>query len=236
MKRHKRIFLIAALIFALLSVVLSSACQEVYIPEMPTMNSPTFTISVSINMPAGVRKIQWQVTQGSATLINSDKSTVTVSGAKDGAYRFDVFVTDNNGAVAHDWVPVTVSGSIVNPEPPTVPPTGYIVRDTIKIFIDTCKIDYTKFSSLQFVLLLPEEGGKYILPDSTTIYQAQYGVAPPYIRLKDDASLRVYRFTRNYTINKVSTPIRFTLYKSGAWIREIKDKDGIWQIFPYAPY
>jgi hypothetical protein len=224
MRKHKRIFLIAALIFALLSVVLSSTCQEVYIPAIPPVSTASFTIPATYNFPAGIKSIRWQVTQGTATLINSNDQIVTVIGAVDGEYRFDVFVTDNNDVTVSDWVPVVVSGVGSIPQV-TIP------KDTIKI--DTCGFDWSKVANLTFVLLLPEDkGGTVRIPDSTTVYKAIYGAMPPHIRLKDDASLRLYRFTRNYTINKVSTPVRFTLYKSGAWIRE-RQINGVWTILNY---
>jgi hypothetical protein len=50
---------------------------------------------------------------------------------------------------------------------------------------------------------------------------------------KDDISTILYRFQRSYIINKVSTPVRFTLYKAGAWRRELKDSKGIWKNYPY---
>jgi hypothetical protein len=223
MKRHKRIFLIASLVFALLSVVLSSTCQEVYIPAMPSINTTSFTIPATYNFPAGIKKIQWQVTKGTATLINSDQQIVTVIGVVDGEYRFDVFVTDNNDVTVSDWVPISVSGVGSIPQV-TIP------KDTIRV--DTCGFDWSKVANLTFVLLLPDEGGAARLPDSTTVYKAIFGASQPYLRIKDDASLRLYRFTRNYVINKVSTPVRFTLYKSGAWIRE-RQVGGVWRIYDY---
>ena len=219
---------------------LTTAGQSVFIPESPVINSQQFTITASVDIPAGIKKIEWKVTSGTATLINSGSTTVTVQVAADGAYRFDIFVTDMNDVTVTDWVPVSVSGSALNPipvQPPVVTPPGtIIVRDTIKIFIDTCRIDYTRINDLTFVLVLPDEGGQVRLPDSTTVYQAVYGAIPPHIRLKDSIGGIMYRFQRTYTINKVSTPIRFTMYKTGAWIRERKDSAGIWQNYPYAPY
>jgi hypothetical protein len=111
-----------------------------------------------------------------------------------------------------------------------------VVKDTVKIFIDTCTIDYSKLTDLSLVLMIQDEGGTVILPDSTKAYQALYGAAQPHERLKDDLSLILYRFQRSYTINGILTPIRFTLYKTGAWRRELKDSKGIWQNYPYAPY
>jgi len=212
----------------LLFVSFYGKAQEVYIPAIPAINTTSFTIPATYNFPAGIKKIQWQVTQGTATLINSNQQTVTVIGAVDGEYRFDVFVTDNNDVTVSDWVPVLVSGVGSIPQV-TIP------KDTIRV--DTCGLDWSKVKDLTFVLLLPEDkGGTVRLPDSTTVYKAIYGAIPPHIANKDITSFRMYRFTRNYVINKVSTPVRFTLYKSGAWIREIKDSAGIWQIYPYAPY
>jgi len=120
---------------------------------------------------------------------------------------------------------------VVLPPPPTT-----IVRDTIYLIRDTCSIDYSKLTDLQFVLVIPDEGGTVKLPDSTEVYKAIYGAAQPHVRLKNDLSLIVYRFQRSYTINGVLTPVRFTMYKTGAWRRELKDSAGIWQNYPYAPY
>jgi hypothetical protein len=75
-----------------------------------------------------------------------------------------------------------------------------------------------------------------MIPDSIFVYQSIFGSAQPHIRMKDDLSIIMYRFQRTYSIKKVATPIRFTMYKTGAWIREIKDSAGIWQNYPYAPY
>ena len=198
--------------------------QEVYIPAMPAINTTSFTIPATYNFPAGIKKIQWKVTQGTATLINSNSEVVTVIGVVDGEYRFDVFVTDNNDVTVSDWVPVVVSGVGSIPQV-TIP------KDTI--MVDTCGFDWSKVANLTFVLLLPEDkGGTVRIPDSTTVYKAIYGAIPPHIRLKDDASLRVYRFTRSYVINGKSTPVRFTLYKTGAWIRETQI-NGIWTILNY---
>lgn len=85
---------------------------------------------------------------------------------------------------------------------------------------------------LTVALTLDSTGGNFMFDDSTTLYQATFGVAPPHIRLKDTEP-RVYRFTRNYTINGKSQPVRFTLYKSGAWIRELRNAAGQWEIFKY---
>jgi len=119
----------------------------------------------------------------------------------------------------------------ITPDPPTT-----LLRDTIIIIRDTCRIDYAKINDLTFVLVLPDNGGPVRLPDSTTVYQAVYGAIPPHDRLKDSIGGIMYRFQRTYTINKVATPIRFTMYKTGAWRRELKDSAGIWQNYPYAPY
>lgn len=124
-----------------------------------------------------------------------------------------------------------IAPPVIMPDPPTT-----LVRDTIYLIRDTCSIDYTKINDLTFVLVLPDEGGQVRLPDSTTGYQAIYGAIPPHIRFKDDIPRIMYRFQRTYTISGVSTAIRFTMFKTGAWIRERKDSAGIWQIYPYAPY
>jgi len=86
-------------------------------------------------------------------------------------------------------------------------------------------------SSTSYALILPETGGKFMADDSTTLYKAIHGAAPPHERLKDDTSLIAYRFTRSYVISGVSTSVRFTLYKTGAWIREKKNTSGIWKPF-----
>jgi hypothetical protein len=109
-------------------------------------------------------------------------------------------------------------------------------RDTIYLIRDTCSIDYSKINDLTFVLVLPDNGGPVRLPDSTKVYQAIYGAAQPHEANKDDIKNIMYRFQRTYTINKVATPVRFTMYKTGAWRRELKDSAGIWQNYPYAPY
>jgi len=119
----------------------------------------------------------------------------------------------------------------ITPNPPTVLP-----RDTIIIIRDTCSIDYSKLNDLTFVLVLPDNGGPVLLPDSTRVYQAIFGAAQPHEANKDDIKNIIYRFQRTYTINKVATPVRFTMYKTGAWRRELKDSAGIWQNYPYAPY
>lgn len=102
-------------------------------------------------------------------------------------------------------------------EQPIFPPCETkIVRDTVKFFIDTCTIDYSKLQDLQFVLMLPEEGGKFILPDSTVLYNALFGTAQPHVRMKDDTSIRADRFYRGTGVNRR----RVTLYNTGAWIVE----------------
>ena len=136
----------------------------------------------------------------------------------------DKFSTEQSHSVEPVLIPIT----------PAEPKDTFllVVKDTVKVFVDTCTIDYTKLVDVQFVVMIPDEGGTVKLPDSTTVYKAIYGAAQPHVRLKDDASLRLYRFTRNYTINGVSTPVRFTLYKTGAWIRE-RQINGVWTIMPY---
>lgn len=109
--------------------------------------------------------------------------------------------------------------------------------DTVYLTRDTCMfIDFSKINDTTYVLFLSDRGGSASLPDSTIFYQAIFGVAQPHVRLKDDLSLIMYRFQRNYTIKGVSTPVRFTMYRTGAWMRELKDSAGIWKIYPYAPY
>jgi hypothetical protein len=86
---------------------------------------------------------------------------------------------------------------------------------------------------ISVVFTLPEIGGVAMLPDSNSLYKTIFGSMQPHQLRKDDLDLRLYRFTRTYVINGVSTPVRFTLYKTGAWIREIKNTAGIWQILNY---
>jgi hypothetical protein len=99
------------------------------------------------------------------------------------------------------------------------------------VYRDTCNFDWNT-SPTKFVLMLSEEGGKFMAPDSTTVYRATFGAAPPHERLKDDPSLRFYRFTRTVLLNGVNTTVRFTLYKTGAWIRE-RQVNGVWTNIPY---
>ena len=140
----------------------------------------------------------------------------------------DKFSTEQSHSVEPVLIPIT----------PSEPKDTFllVVKDTVKVFVDTCTIDYTKLADVQFVLMIPEEGGTVRLPDSTEVYKAIYGAAQPHEAYKDDIKNIMYRFQRTYTINKVATPVRFTMYKTGAWRRELKDSAGIWQNYPYAPY
>jgi hypothetical protein len=115
-----------------------------------------------------------------------------------------------------------------DPIPVPVDPNPIIVRDTIKFYIDTCSIDYSKLTGLQLVLSLPEEGGAFLLPDSTTALFALTGFTPPHKRLKDDPTLIVDRFTRGTFANRR----RITLYTTGAYIRE-KYISGKWTVVDY---
>ncbi len=123
---------------------------------------------------------------------------------------------------------------IVDTLPAQKPPVDSCVTiiDTVYIVKDSCSIDYSLLNDLSFTIMLPEVGGVAQLPDSTTIYKAIFGVAQPHVRLKDDTSIRQYRFTRYYTINGIKTAVRFTLYKTGAWIRE-RQINGVWTIWDY---
>lgn len=214
------------LIVTILTMIMNRICaQSVFIPEMPIMSVQKFTIPVQYNVP-GIRKIEWKQTIGNATIVNPSEKYPQITGAVDGDYRFDVFVTDSLNRIFTDWVPVKVvgAGSIVE---------STVIRDTVYIPRDTCSINYSKINDISFVIMLPDVGGTAVLPDSTTIYKAINGAAQPHVRLKDDLSIRVYRFTRTYTINGVSQSVRFTLYKTGAWIREIKNSSGVWTILDY---
>ncbi|NJN26096.1 MAG: T9SS type B sorting domain-containing protein [Cyclobacteriaceae bacterium] len=60
----------------------------------------------------------WQKTSGpTATLSNTDKSTLSVSNLSEGSYSFTITVTDDKGASASDKVDVFVSSTIVNQLP-----------------------------------------------------------------------------------------------------------------------
>jgi hypothetical protein len=121
-------------------------------------------------------------------------------------------------------------------EPVLPNPLVTLIRDTVYLIRDTCSIDYNKLVDLTFVLLIQERGGTVMLPDSTLVYSAVFGAAQPHERLKDDLSLIIYRFQRNYVIQGVSTPVRFTMYKTGAWRRELKDSLGVWRNYPFKQY
>jgi hypothetical protein len=225
MKRPAALLLIGFfLIITILTLVASRlSAQSVFIPEMPTINTAHFTIPVQYNVP-GLRRVEWKQTIGSAIIVNPYDKFPQITGAVDGDYRFDVFATDSTGTTFTDWVPVTVRG--VGSVPSVVIP-----RDTI--YRDTCGLNWMALNDLSFVILLPEIGGTAYLPDSTAAYKAMFGAAPPHQRFKDDASIRVYRFSRTYVVNGKSQSVRFTLYKTGAWIREIKDAAGVWQVWDY---
>lgn len=128
-------------------------------------------------------------------------------------------------------------GSIYGAEPILVqtPPPSQVIRDTVWLSRDTCGGGFKEFIDQggSMALMLPEEGGYFVLPDSTTYYQALFGAAPPHLRLKDDASLRVHRFTHSFSVSGKTVRYRFTLYKTGAWIREQQQADGSWKIIPY---
>ncbi len=218
--------IVAVLLFFMVMSLLAYrlTAQSVFIPEMPVVSTAHFTIPVQYNIP-GLRRVEWKQTIGSAVIVNPYDKYPQITGAVDGDYRFDVFATDSTGTTFTDWVPVIVRGvgSV---------PSVDIPKDTI--WRDTCGLNWAALNDLTFVILLPEVGGTAYLPDSSvTAYRAMFGAAPPHQRLKDDASIRQYRFSRTYVVNGKSQSVRFTLYKTGAWIREIKDSAGVWQIWDY---
>lgn len=223
MTKAEKFLLTGFFVCILLLAMILTRAQSVFIPEMPIVTTAHFTIPVNYNIP-GLRRVEWKQTIGNAIIINPYDKYPQITGAVDGDYRFDVFAIDSTGTTFTDWVPITVRGVGSVPQV-TIP------RDTI--WRDTCGLNWAALNDLTFVILMPEVGGTAYLPDSSSAYKAMFGAMPPHQSLKDDTSIRAYRFTRYYTINKVSTAVRFTLYKTGAWIRERKDANGIWQIWDY---
>lgn len=97
-------------------------------------------------------------------------------------------------------------------------PGTTIVRDTIKVVVtkDTCSFDFGK-DPLQLTLMLPEEGGAFMLPDSVTAYRALFGKAQPHERLKNDTSLIAWRRIEGQAANRR----RLTAYTTGAFVVEM---------------
>ncbi len=93
---------------------------------------------------------------------------------------------------------------------------------TVVIYRDTCQFDFSK-SPTQFVVMLPEQGGKFMLPDSVTVYRAMYGAAQPHERLKNDVSLIAFRTQVLSGDNRR----RITIYTTGAALIE-KVINGTW--------
>lgn len=93
-----------------------------------------------------------------------------------------------------------------------------IVRDSIWVSRDTCGGGLKEFveSGGSMALMLPEEGGSFMLPDSTTLLMALQGAAPPHKRLANDTSLIHERFFRGTG----DARRRITLYRTGAYVIE----------------
>jgi hypothetical protein len=106
------------------------------------------------------------------------------------------------------------------------------VKDTVYIDRDTCSIDYSKIIEFSMSIHMTDTVGVARVSDTLDAHKALTGAERPHIRFKEDTSIRMYRFTRYYTVSGVKTAVRFTLYKTGAWIRE-RQINGVWTIWNF---
>jgi len=126
------------------------------------------------------------------------------------AYFNDPVYPENSYNRTNDGIEPIIGIVPSTPDPDPAP------GQTVVIYRDTCSLNYDSLQSIKFVLMLPEEGGTFMLPDSTTVYRATFGAAPPHITRKDDATLIVERFIRGTGTARR----RITLYTTGAYLRE----------------
>jgi len=89
--------------------------------QLITLPLNTITLNGTGNDPDGnIAAYLWTKISGPAcTITNPNSASTTVTGMLQGTYRFELKVTDNNGAIGRDTMQVTV-----NPQPNNIPPTA----------------------------------------------------------------------------------------------------------------
>lgn len=129
------------------------------------------------------------------------------------AYSSSFSFPENTYRNSNYFVEPIFAGAIQPPPPGTI-----IIHDTITVVVtkDSCYFDFGK-DPLQLTLMLPEEGGAFMLPDSVTAHRALFGAAPPHQRLKNDTFYIAYRKIEGTGSNRR----RITGYTTGAFVVEM---------------
>ena len=103
-----------------------------------TITLPVSTVTLSgigVDPDGTIAAYQWTKVAGPAagTITNPTSSTSTVTGLAQGVYRFELRVTDNNGAFGRDTVQITVNAAL-----PNIPPTANAgTNQTITLPVNT---------------------------------------------------------------------------------------------------
>ena len=149
--------------------------------QAPTANAgldanitlPTNTVALSgsgTDADGTITAYQWTKIAGpvAGTITNANAAVTTAAGLAQGVYRFELRVTDNNGAIDRDTMQVTVNPSIVANQPPIANAGSFI---TIYLPEDSTTLTGTGFDAdgviASYRWKVISAGGSYLIANPT---------------------------------------------------------------------